>query len=64
MFQINGNIDIGVGGVNAYGQPGHTAPEFQAIVQGLEVSSPSFHAILGVLFLWLWCIAGAKRLED
>ena len=30
--------------------PGHTDPEFQAIVQGLEVSSPSFRAILGVLF--------------
>ena len=28
----------------------HTDPEFQAIVQGLEVSSPSFRAILGVLF--------------
>ena len=30
--------------------PLHTDPEFQAIVQGLEVSSPSFRAILGVLF--------------
>ena len=28
----------------------HTDSEFQAIVQGLEVSSPSFRAILGVLF--------------
>ena len=28
----------------------HTDPELQAIVQGLEVSSPSFRAILGVLF--------------
>ena len=29
---------------------GHTDPELQAIVQGLEVSSPSFRAIFGVLF--------------
>ena len=29
----------------------HTDPEFQAIVQGLEVSSPSFRAIFGVLFV-------------
>ena len=28
----------------------HTDPELQAIVQGLEVSSPSFRAIFGVLF--------------
>ena len=28
----------------------HTDPELQAIVQGLEVSSPWFRAIFGVLF--------------
>ena len=28
----------------------HTDPELQAIVQGLEVSSPSFRAIFGVFF--------------
>ena len=29
---------------------GHTDPELQGIVQGLEVSSPWFRAIFGVLF--------------
>ena len=28
----------------------HTDPELQAIVQGLEVSSPWFRAVFGVLF--------------
>ena len=32
------------------GLPSHTDPELQAIVQGLEVSSPSFRAVFGVLF--------------
>ena len=30
--------------------PPHTDPELQAIVQALEVSSPWFRAIFGVLF--------------
>ena len=33
-----------------YSLDNHPDPELQAIVQGLEVSSPSFRAILGVLF--------------
>ena len=30
--------------------PCHTDPELQVIVQGLEVGSPWFHEIFGVLF--------------
>ena len=36
--------------MGSQGKPWHTDPELQGIVQGLEVSSPWFRAIFGVLF--------------
>ena len=43
---VDGNNDEG----DDDGVGDHTDPELQAIVQGLEVSSPWFRAIFGVLF--------------
>ena len=40
---------MNLGEILAQSRP-HTDPELQAIVQGLEVSSPWFRAIFGVLF--------------
>ena len=51
-LDLNGKTcRVGVTGSEAFAfHTRHTDPEFQAIVQGLEVSSPSFRAIFGVLF--------------